>query len=243
MDDMRVSLVVPGAHKGGTHVIKHYLSQHSQICVHDADEGHFFDNDQVYGMPGIVEIMPLPLMFYRSRFIKLPEHKLMADVSPGYLFNIYAIPRMYYYNSNMRILLFLRNPITRAYSHWNMDRNKNLVHESFEDIIAREWNYYVAWGFYSSQIRVLWSFFPKENIKVYKSDELFFEHKRILNEVAEWLEIDSFPEIEHVELFKGDYKDPVVSLYAREYLGDIFYYEIKQLEKMLDWDCTEWFEC
>ena len=75
----------------------------------------------------------------------------------------------------MKLILILRNPIERAYSHWNMQRDRGYDTLSFHEAIHAEekrrlkslpWQNrrysYLDRGYFSEQIRRLRSFFPKE---------------------------------------------------------------------------------
>ena len=86
---------------------------------------------------------------------------------------------------NMKIILVLRNPIQRAYSHWNMNRATNLDPLPFLEAVRaervrsrrrlplqdRDYSY-VDRGFYSEQLRRIWRYFPTEQTLVLKTEHL-----------------------------------------------------------------------
>jgi hypothetical protein len=152
----------------------------------------------------------------------------------------------------MKFLFMLRNPIERAYSHWNMERDRQAESLPFLDAIKRERERarealplqhrtysYVDRGFYSHQIRRIWHFFPQEQTLFLKSEELRQKPQQVLRRVAQFLDIDSFPPVEPKVAHVGRYVSKLSSL-ERTYLAEVFASEIKQLEQMLGWDCSEW---
>ena len=46
--------------------------------------------------------------------------------------------RIWQYNPDIKLIVILRNPIERAYSHWNMERSRNAEKLSFFDAIQSE---------------------------------------------------------------------------------------------------------
>ena len=261
MMERKVNFIIVGNSKSGTHTMRNYLAQHPQICLSRYIEDHFFDYDYVFDMPGI---LVAPLMAYDSynhSFDLKEEHKVMCDISPGYAFCPYSIPRIHYYNPNVKLLLILRNPITRAYSDWNhqMQSLKFSEDMSFldvirnEDIIKRAFRpttgylypitcCFLARGFYCEQIRRIKSFFPDEQVKIVKLESLNEEgyRKKFFLELSEFLGIDKFDDtILWVKRNVHTHKIPM-SREDKDYVKNIFYYEIKQLEQLLGWDCGDW---
>jgi hypothetical protein len=79
----------------------------------------------------------------------------------------------------------LRNPIDRAFSHWNMQRDRKLDSLDFLDAVKEEENRarevypfqlrkfsYIERGFYSEQMERVFKFFPREHVLVIKFDDL-----------------------------------------------------------------------
>jgi hypothetical protein len=100
---------------------------------------------------------------------------------------------------------------------------------------------YIARGFYSEQIRRLRFYFTVRQILVLKSEALWEEPNECLHQIRSFLGVDGFgyvkPLIEHSRPYISSMTDR-----EREYLHNVFEYEIKQLERMLDWDCSAWLE-
>ena len=128
----RVSFVVAGAQKGGTWALHTYLREHPELCLPREKELHFFDADRFFAAE------PVDYAPYHALFDPRPPQRLLGEVTPAYMYWPAAGERMARYNPAMRIIMVLRNPITRAFSHWNMARQKRREPLSFRDALRAE---------------------------------------------------------------------------------------------------------
>ena len=152
----------------------------------------------------------------------------------------------------MKLIIILRNPIERAYSHWNMEKSRNNDSASFSDALANEeercreafpyqhrFFSYVDRGHYLDQLRRIWLYFPREKVLVLKSENLKQNPQATLNQVADFLEISQFSDVEQKDIHSLPYTS-CISQEQRDYLKSIFEPEIYELEVELNWDCSEW---
>ena len=65
-------------------------------------------------------------------------NKLTYEASPYYLFHPYVPERVHEFNPNIKLIILLRNPIDRAYSHYQYISKLGLEKLSFEDGIRLE---------------------------------------------------------------------------------------------------------
>ncbi|MEH6542891.1 MAG: sulfotransferase domain-containing protein [Porticoccaceae bacterium] len=160
--------------------------------------------------------------------------------------------RIWEYNPNIKIVVILRNPVERAYSHWNMETIKGKEVRDFSTLIRHENEIsknslpdqnriisYVDRGFYASQLRRMWRFFNKAQTFVIKYDDFRNCPERVMSSLFQFLELESVENINFENVYSQSYSSKMRGE-DREYLRDVFYYEIKSLEKMLDWDCSDW---
>jgi hypothetical protein len=152
----------------------------------------------------------------------------------------------------MKIILILRNPIERAFSHWNMERSKNAEKLSFKDALNTESERcrealpyqhrvfsYIDRGHYLEQLQIIWEYFPKDQVLVLKNEDLKQSPNEALNQVADFLEITQFKYIEAKDVHSRPYVSHM-SQEERAFLKSIFDPEIRELEAELQWDCSEW---
>ncbi len=240
-----VDFIVAGTQKGGTTALDAYLRTHPRISMASKKEVHFFDNEENFrGRPSYRK--------YHKYFDSQLDGKVVGESTPAYMYWHDAPRRMWEYNSNLKIIVVLRNPIERAYSHWNMERDRGNEPLSFLDAIQQEeercrtnlpfqnHDYsYTDRGFFSEQLRRLWRFFPREQTLAMKNEELRSEPNRILAEVSEFLDIPDFPEIKAEDIHSRPYVSNMTDQ-EHQLLIKKYQFEIRELEQLLEWDCAEW---
>jgi len=242
----RVDFFVCGTQKGGTTALDTYLRAHPEICMANRKEVHFFDKEGNFsgGKPDYSK--------YHSVFSPQDSHRLLGEATPIYMYWHAAPRRIWEYNREAKLIVLLRNPIERAYSHWNMERSRNADTLSFWDAIQSERERvrealpfqhrvysYVCRGFYLEQLRKLWMFFPEDQVLVLKSEFLRKHPVEALREVTDFLEVGRVEHVGFKDVFSLPY-DSQMSEREREYLLSVFENEILGIEKALGWDCSDW---
>jgi len=247
----KIDFIVAGTQKGGTTALYQYLNDHDDICMSRKQEAHFFDNDKYFINPYITKLMYYK---YHSYFRKKSENQLLGEGTPIYMYWYDTPKRLWEYNPNIKIIITLRNPIERAYSQWNMSRMKNKDSLSFWDAIQQEDERkrealpkqhrvysYIDRGFYSEQLKRIWHFFPKEQTLIVKNEDLKNKPYETLKQIYDFLGVSMPQDIAIKNANTRPYSSPL-SLKEFEYLKDIFSTEITILEKLLNWDCSQWLE-
>jgi hypothetical protein len=242
----KIDFLIAGTQKGGTSALNAYLGDHPQICMACKKEVHFFDNEQYFQDNAIDYSM------YHSFFYPKPSHKLLGEATGIYMYWHDSPRRIWQYNPNMKIIIILRNPIERAYSHWNMQRDRKIDNLTFWDAIQSEQERcrealpyqhrkysYVDRGFYVEQLRRIWRYFPKNQTLILRNEHLKARPQEILQEVYHFLEVHEFQDIDAKIIHSRPYISSMTSQ-EKAYLRHIFEYEIRNLERVLGWDCSNW---
>ena len=182
--------VIIGSQRCGTSSLYSYLIQHPNISPARRKEVHYFDLHYDKG-----------LEWYCQHFPTSAGGSLTGEASPYYLFHPLAAERCARDMPNARLIVMLRNPVDRAYSHYHHEQRKQRERLSFEEAIGseearlegereklvREPNYrsqayasysYQARGIYVNQLESWMARFPAERILVLES-ERFFEQTAI----------------------------------------------------------------
>lgn len=155
------SFIIAGVQKGGTSALRGILVQHPQFIASSKFEPHFFDSKlqrylrQKHGVSATTSadlpkdlLCDIQLHYIQSTFpgAVLDDKKYATfhyfEKTPSYLVspNVPAlIDRICSWKP--KILVMLRDPIERAYSHYRMEREKLRVKEDFETAIRNEINY------------------------------------------------------------------------------------------------------
>ena len=246
--------LVAGVMKGGTTSFFNYLCRHPQINPPFRKEVKFFDIHYPQG-----------LNWYRAHFplrYKMRDGMLTGEATPYYLFHPLAPRRIAAHLPGAKLIVLLRNPVDRAYSHYSHMVKVGREPLSFEDALEKEQERlageadrimddpsystfkhlhysYKARGYYAGQIRNLYALFPKENILILKSEDLYSRPADVMNTAFSFLKLPP-RETGNYEVFKqGTYKsglDPE----TRRKLVDHFRPSNRQLYDLLnmefDWD-------
>jgi hypothetical protein len=247
--EMKVNFVIGGTQKGGTSALDRFLRQHPQICMpNDIKEVHFFDREEMFrgGTPDYAR--------YHSHFRPTREHRAIGEASPIYMYWNNAAERIWSYNPEIKWIVILRNPVDRAYSAWNMERARSNEQLSFEDAIAQEFTRcrealplqhrifsYLDRGFYAAQVRRLHNIFGAQNCLILLNEDLQREHERTLRTVFDFLAVDDSITTTEERVFEQDYTQPL-DPGLRAKLLDMFYFDIRQLERLLGHNLAHWYE-
>ena len=183
---MKVDFFIVGAPKAGTTSLYHYLNEHPQVEMSSQKEPDYFSDKAIHkqGMYyGKNRVNTLDK--YESLFVQ-KESVVYGEGSVSYLFYDNVAEDIKKYNPNAKIIIMLRNPIERAFSHYLMDYRLGLVSDSFENIITKKsehknahlfYQQYIEVSKYANQIQRYLDFFEKENI-------LFIDYEDFKNNVA-----------------------------------------------------------
>ena len=105
--------VILGAQKSGTSSLHNYLVQQPGVIEPLRKEVHYFDVNFGRGES-----------WYRAHFGRLGEPGLNLDSSPYYLFHPAVPTRMRALLPDAKLIVLLRDPVRRAYSHYWHERDK-----------------------------------------------------------------------------------------------------------------------
>jgi hypothetical protein len=119
---------------------------------------------------------------YLMLFEGVPDNVRAGEASTSYLYSANAAREIREVCPDAKIMMILRNPVDRAYSHyWNHVRDGN-EHLSFEEALwdeaerikNRRWcgSYYVAGGRYAEQVARYLDVFGCDAVKVYLFEDL-----------------------------------------------------------------------
>ena len=176
--------LVIGAQKAGTTALYAFLRRHPGITGPPWKEVSYFDRQYARGPA-----------WYRGNFPLRSRGRLVGEASPSYLFHPDAPARAAALVPQARLVALLRDPVERAYSHYQHERALGRERLSFEDALDREeerlagelermrgdpryfshawWNHtYLARGRYAEQLERWLEHYPRESLLVLPNEEL-----------------------------------------------------------------------
>jgi Sulfotransferase domain len=242
----RLDFIVAGAQKSGTTALHYFLSKNSDIILPGRQELHFFDDEPLFSH------QPVDYQHLHDHFQKIGGDKISGECTPNYLYWPTAMERICRYNPKIKLIILLRNPIDRAFAHWNMQRFKEREPLDFLDALKEEANRtaeplsiqarrfsYVARGYYSEQLDRVFKFFPKEQVKIVKFEEFRNQKQRTLDSIFHFLKVKPLEAIRDKDRNVVPYERAMTDE-ERNYLDGIYGPTVARLEQMLGWDCSDW---
>jgi hypothetical protein len=127
-----------GAAKSGTTSLYRDLAQHPAIYMSLMKEPHFFSRIQPSASwePFFPHVRDEQA--YLALFRGATDEELLGEASTSYLWDEEAAERIERRVPEARILVMLRDPVDRAYSHYWNDVREGLEKRSFEEALAEE---------------------------------------------------------------------------------------------------------
>jgi hypothetical protein len=204
------NLFVVGAPKAGTTTLYAHLAEHPEIFMCRPKEPHFFSDVTALpawrGQSGVVDDLksgiPLVPTFtnthdYLQLFRTRGDEQVIGEASTSYLADPEVPARISRVSPDGRIIMLLRDPISRARSHHGMHVREGWERRSFAEAVEPElqgsvvdWAFrYVGNGFYAEAIRRYQSVFPgRVLILIY--EDFFSDVRRGMDEVFRFLDVD-----------------------------------------------------
>jgi hypothetical protein len=119
-----------GEMRCGSTTLWELLSRHPRVFFSEEKEAHFFDGRNGRWNRGVAA--------YAELFAAAGDDQLCGEATPDYLFHDDACPRIREVVPDARLIAILRDPVTRAWSHYwhNVRRGREVL--TFEQAIDAE---------------------------------------------------------------------------------------------------------
>lgn len=189
--------MIIGAQKCGTSSLFHYLSSAPDVERSARKELRYFSTRWARG-----------ILWYRSHFslrARLPG-RITGEASPNYLFHPAAPQRAAQAVPDARLIVLLRDPVDRAYSHyWHSRRrgvedlgfaaalkaeSSRLAHADPNDQASSYYRHsYLARGRYVEQLVRWLELFAANQIVVVQSERLFEHPTRVTQDICSFLRV------------------------------------------------------
>ncbi len=211
----------------------------------DQQEIHFFDNDAMF-------ISDVDYEQLHKHYPPLAPSTIAGDCTPSYMYHEPAVERICKYNPKIKLLILLRNPVDRAFAHWNMQRFRAREPLDFFDAVREEQTRiagapptearrfaYIDRGFYSRQLECLFKFFPRDQVKIVKFEEFTGKQHQTLASIFSFLDVKPLGSVRSKDRNVVPY-ERAMNWEERVFLYNLFAEDIANVEQMLGWDCSDW---
>ena len=179
---------IVGAARAGTTSLARYLGAHPQAFIPWVKEVDFFDREDHYKRG---------VEWYRKQFSDFRGEKAIGDASPYYMFIPAAIPRMAALLPGARLIVLLRHPVDRAYSHYWLRRSYKTEKRDFRTAVTEESAgtarvpTYLAGSMYCAQLRHICEHYPRDALHIALFEDLMRDPRSVFADACRFLEIDS----------------------------------------------------
>lgn len=234
-----------GAQKSGTTALHYFLQKHSRLTLGDRQEMHFFDDEEIFAGP-------VDYTLLHRHFSPVAPATVAGECTPSYLYWKPAPERISKYNPDIKLLVLLRNPVDRAFAHWNMQRFKKREPLDFLEAVKGEKERiaqplslesrrfsYVDRGFYSEQLERFFKFFPREQFRIVKFEQFRNQQREALDSIFRFLGVEPIGSLSSKDRNVVPYARAMTAEERRQ-LYEVFADDIGKLEQLLGWDCSDW---
>ena len=188
---------IVGAQRCGTTSLYEYLKQTPGIYMSPVKEPNFFSRiDPVYLTPSSIRDKKK----YLALFKKVNNEIAIGEASPTYLQDPQAAKLIHDTVPNARIIVMLRDPVERSFSHYLIRKGLGMETLPFRDAIKKALNSQdeysrrvVEASFYSQQVKTYLDTFGKNLVKIIIFEEFVKDVRSVVKDVLEFLQVNAEP--------------------------------------------------
>ncbi|WP_234571626.1 sulfotransferase domain-containing protein [Rhodohalobacter sp. 614A] len=209
---LKPNLFIVGQPKSGTTAFYEFLKSHPDIYLPPQKEIHYFckdfhkENERYHGECLHFTYRTEPE--FLSLFVDQNGEKVIGEASVNYFYSEVAAQNIHNFNSDSKILIFLRNPVDFLKSwHAHSLLTNGETYESLEDALNAEerrkngddltqiikvpsYLFYTERLHYVKHLKRFLDVFPKEQIKVIIYDDIVLNIGEVYKEILSFLDVD-----------------------------------------------------
>lgn len=246
--------LVIGVQKSGTTSLHYHLNKHPQIELvpnfinlggdtpnSKEKEIHFFDRDKN---------CTKGIHWYKSNFNN--NRKLQGEITPDYISSPLAIERISKTLPHTKLIIILRNPVTRALSAFNHQKQQEVCWErgfSFQNhnfnsfilsnIRELEQTNLIRKGFYADQIEHVYKYFKKEQVLILISEQMKKDPQKTYSQIFKFLGVEDVQIPHDPNVHKREYQE-TMNEETRKKLEELYRQYNEHLYELLGYRIKEW---
>jgi hypothetical protein len=204
--------LILGGQRCGSTTLYEMLCGHPQVMAASHKEPHFFDNNHLRGEQFYRRLFPL-VAHMRARRRLLGGRVVTGEATTHYLSHPAVPQRVARMLPDVALIAILRDPVERAYSHFQLAQRNGREPLSFERALAAEderlageeqrllddpgyrgeaYNLqcYRTRGLYLGQLERWWQVVPEQRLLVLRSEDMFADPGVVYRQVTDFLELE-----------------------------------------------------
>ncbi len=236
------AFLIIGEAKCGTTSLYDDIVRHPDVLPAYKKEIHFFDFRFGKGLNWYRAHFPYT---WRTHQHRGPRRVITGEASPYYLYHPHAPRRIKDALPQAKSIALLRNPVDRAYSHFQHEARKHRERRLFEEALAQEpqrleserqrmlenehyysvdhrRRWYLARGIYVDQLTHWLRYFDRSQLLVIKSEDYFQSPEAVFETVLRFLELPTWKPQSFAKRNTGGYQqklEPVLRRRLADYYG------------------------
>ena len=214
---------IVGAAKSGTTALQQMLDQHPAIYMSPIKEPNFFYTDVEISelRKGLQEKLKKENAeqwikdgmhgerwnaflrdesLYRQLFSDAQANQFCGEASVSYLYSSHAAQLIYQYNPQAKIIILLRNPVERSWSHYKMEKRMGILKEDFQSAFEK-WKdsshpiwgkdpIFLSGGLYYNQVKRFMDVFPREQLFICLYDDYKINADKTLHQILNFIGVN-----------------------------------------------------
>lgn len=192
MNNFKLDFLGIGTIKSGSSLMANLLMQHPQVQWASRKEVNYFNKLQANGSPN--PFCEQPLSFYRQFFPdRLHDNKKQGEFSPVYIIDEKAMHKIQSLFPDIKLIVTLRNPAHRAYSHFLYARDflQEIPTDMTFEKALHKYPYLKTIGCYSMHLERMFSLFPTKQCRVIIFEELIQDPVATAQKIYQFIGVDS----------------------------------------------------
>jgi len=187
-NNFKADFIGIGAEKAGTTWIADCLAEHPEVCFSREKELFFFNEYDPHWLRVKNEKFERAGMnWYKKQFAHCGPGMIRGEYSPTYLYDRAAARRIKAAFPEIKLLVTLREPLTRAFSQFIHDRRIGLIKKiGFEEALAK-YDSYMIKSNYAEHLACYYSLFPAKQIMVMLFDDIKERPRATIKKIYEFL--------------------------------------------------------
>jgi len=193
-----LDFLVLGAQKAGTTTLHSWLERSPAVALPWTKETHFFRDEDKFSRG---------VDWYSKQFKSINyQSDVIGEIDPDYMYFPECAERIKSLTTTPKLIIVLRDPLSRARSHYQMSLRRAYERLSFVDALFAEkdrlrakerfsliHHSYIDRGLYSRQIERIYEVFPSSKILVLLFDDIFssqFDANLSLKRLCEFIGVN-----------------------------------------------------
>jgi len=195
-DTFDINLIGIGVPKAATTWLNACLNEHPDVCLAEKEVNFF--NAQAAFPNEKPQNYQKGLQWYKKQFQHCNKNSIIGEYSVDYFADEHAPKRIAEQFPDINFIIILRNPIDRAYSHYQYRKakgrdfgaSKRAQEKSFVEFLKTEKRFREV-GFYDEHLKRWFSYFDKDQFFIITYDQVKKDPHRVIKESYNFLEVNS----------------------------------------------------